>query len=216
MAGVLLRHVKEPLVEQIVEQPAAIDRRAEALRSFKVQPSRAQHGHVEGAGAPVEHDDVAVEILRAQLRAEEMEGGADRLRDREGGREACVLEHREQRLCAAAREPCHRAARRHDGFAVGQIDLLGEPLGAAHLVEEAQRGLAMLGAAADMRLEVRKEHHGGALGRIARQQVFLLGDVADMEAVSGLVVQHAGRDAIVAAMDRHVHDLRVDGVGLCE
>ena len=30
-AGVLLRHVEEPLVEQVVEQPPAIDRRAEAF-----------------------------------------------------------------------------------------------------------------------------------------------------------------------------------------
>ena len=39
---------------------------------------------------------------------------------------------------------------------------------------------------------------------------------ADMEAVAGFVVQHAGRDAVVAAMDCHVHNLRVDGVGLRE
>src|SRR5262245_65805205 len=72
----------------------------------------------------------------------------------------------------------------------------------------------MFGAAPDMRLEIGEERHGGALGWIAGQQVFLLRNVADMEAVPGPVMQHAGRDAVVAAMDRDVHDLRVDGVGL--
>src|SRR5262249_2315507 len=37
-----------------------------------------------------------------------------------------------------------------------------------------------------------------------------------MKTVSDLAMQDAGRDAIVAAMDRHVHDLRIDGVGLRE
>src|SRR5215470_10282064 len=65
VAAAAFRHVEKPLVEQVVEQPPAIDRRAKSFRSFEVEAARAQHGHVEGAGAPVEDDDVAMKILRA-------------------------------------------------------------------------------------------------------------------------------------------------------
>src|SRR5262245_23408829 len=105
-----------------------------------------------------------MEILCAQLRAEKMEGGADRLRNGEGRRKTCLLYERQQRLGAATRQPRHRATRRQDHRLVRKPDFLIESVGCADFGEETSRGFAVLGAALDMRLEIRIERHAGPLG----------------------------------------------------